>query len=141
MFSEQEAKFIQDRIASVERSVAEFCNAFGDYSRKAARIRDKGDQLAQAALTCAEYEDVSKSLSNGLAGFSNCMSSISDYGDVRVKNIDAKVVNGLTKYESICKHVKEEVKQIYHARDRELARKRQLDRLRERNPRNRQQIV
>lgn len=69
------------------------------------------------------------------------MSSISDYGDVRVKNIDKKVVDGLSKYESICKHAKEEVKQIYFARDRELARKRQLDRLRERNPRNRQQIV
>lgn len=69
------------------------------------------------------------------------MSLISDYGDVRVKNIDKKVVEGLGKYEAICKHAKDDVKQIYFSRDRELARKRQLDRLRERNPRNRQQIV
>lgn len=121
--------------------MADLCNSCGVYSRKAARIRDKGDQLAQATITFAEYEDINKSLSNALAGFSNSMSSISDYGDIRVRNIDKKVVDGFAKYESICKHAKDEVKQIYCARDRELARKRQLDRLRERNPRNRQQIV
>lgn len=125
----------------MERTVAEFCNAFGEYSRKAARIRDKGDQLAQATVTYAEYEDINTSLSNALAGFSNCMSLIGDYGDVRVHNIDKRVVSDLGRYEGICKHAKEEVKQIYYVRDRELARKRQLDRLRERNPRNRQQIV
>lgn len=69
------------------------------------------------------------------------MSSVSDYGDIRVKSIDKKVVDGFMRYQNICKHAKEEVKQIYYARDRELNKKRQLDRLRERAPRNRQQIV
>lgn len=69
------------------------------------------------------------------------MSTISDYGDMRVQNIDSKVVNGFAQYENICKHSKEEVKQIYNARDKELAKKKQLDRIRERNPRNKQQIV
>lgn len=125
----------------MERTISELCNAFGEYSRKAARIRDKGDQLAQVTSSYAEYEDINKSLSEAMMGFSSCMSIISDYGDVRVQNVDKKVVNGLAQYENVCKRAKEDVKQIYSVRDKELTRKRQLDKLREKNPRNRQQIV
>lgn len=139
--SEQEAKFIQDRISSIERNTAELCHVFGEYSRKAARVRDKGDEIARVTISYAEYEDINKSLSNGLASFSSCMSTISDYGDIRVQNINSKVVSGFAQYENICKHSKEEVKQLYNARDKELARKKQLDRIRERNPRSRTQIV
>ncbi|PSN33940.1 hypothetical protein C0J52_19340, partial [Blattella germanica] len=46
----------------------------------------------------------------------------------------------LCSYEDICKHSKEEVKNTLVARDRELTRRKNLDRIRERNPRNRQQI-
>lgn len=140
-FSDQEAKFIQDRITSVERNTAELCHVFGEYSRKAARLRDKGDELARVTVTYAEYEDINKSLSNGLYNFSNCMSTIGDYGDMRVQNIDSKVISGLSRYETICKHAKDEVKQIYAAREKEMQRKKQLDRIRERNPRNRQLVV
>lgn len=34
---EQQAKFIQDRITSVEKNFGELCVAFGDYTRKTAR--------------------------------------------------------------------------------------------------------
>ncbi|CAG9862837.1 unnamed protein product [Phyllotreta striolata] len=77
----------------------------------------------------------------GLENFADCVSLISDYGDLRVQAVDTKVVGEFTKYEDICKQVKEEVKEIYCTRDREISKKRQLDRLRERNPRSRQQII
>lgn len=35
---EQQAKFIQDRIASVEKNFGELCVVFGDYVRKTARF-------------------------------------------------------------------------------------------------------
>ncbi|XP_072396704.1 CBY1-interacting BAR domain-containing protein 1 isoform X1 [Diabrotica undecimpunctata] len=69
------------------------------------------------------------------------MSQISDYEDVRVQGIDIKVVSQFMKYENICKQAKDEVKDIYTARDKEVSKKRYLDRIRERNPRNRQQII
>lgn len=47
----------------------------------------------------------------------------------------------LSQYEDICKHAKEEVKNTFTARSQELARRKHLDRVREKNPRNRQQIV
>ncbi|KAG5889636.1 hypothetical protein JTB14_028916 [Gonioctena quinquepunctata] len=138
---ETEAKFIQGRIHSVERNLAEFCNIFAQYSRKAARLRDKGDEIAKLVLNFAETESINKSLAVGLENFADCFSLLGDYADLRVSTIDEKVVGELGKYQDICKHAKEEVKDIYSARDKEVARRRQLDRLRERNPRNRQQII
>ena len=139
--SEQEAKFVQDRIVSVERTVAELCHVFAQYSRKAARLRDKGDEIAKITLEHAETENINKSLSLALENFADCISLLSSYGDLRVQNIETKVIKEFGRYEDICKHAKDEVKQIYNAREKEIARKRQLERIKERNPRNRQQIV
>lgn len=138
--SDFEAKFIQERITTVERNIAEFCNAFSLYSRKAARLRDKGDEIAKISLSYSESEDINKSLSECLANFASSMSTISDYGNIRVLNIDNKVVNELTRYENICKQTKNEVKQIFSVREKEMAKRRQLDRVRERNA-SRQHIV
>jgi len=63
------------------------------------------------------------------------------YRDAQVQRLDSKVVSELSQYEDICKHAKEEVKHTSMARSQELARKKHLDRVREKNPRNRQQIV
>lgn len=114
---------------------------FAEYSRKAGRVRDKSDEVAKIVMTYAESEDVNKTLSNGLANFAYCFSILGDYGDLRVQHIENKVIAELSQYESLCKNAKEEVKHIFSVRDRELARRRNLDRIRERNPRNRQQIV
>lgn len=126
---------------SVERTVGELCHVFGQYTRKAARLRDKGDEIAKVTLQYAETEQLNRSLSLALENFADCISLLSSYGDLRVQNLDSKVIKEFGQYEDICKHAKDEVKQIYNAREREIARKRQLDRIKERNPRNRQQIV
>lgn len=63
------------------------------------------------------------------------------FSDTQVKRLENKVVSELSQYDSICKHSREEVKATFSAREKELVRKRQLDRIRERNPRNRQMIV
>lgn len=125
----------------VERNFAEFCNTFAQYSRKVAKVRDRGDAIAQTALAYSESENINKSLAHGLENFANSITTISDYGDLRVQTIDKKVVQEFSLYESICKQAKDEVKYIFNARDKELSRKKQLDRTRERNPRNRQLIV
>lgn len=121
--------------------MGEFCNTFAQYCRKTARLRDKGDELAKVVLNYAESENINKSLAMGLESFAESLSTISDYGDNRVQMLDSKVINEFSRYEDICKHVKEEVKDIYIAREREMNKKRQLDRIKDRNPRNRQQIV
>ena len=41
-FSENQSKFIQDRISHVEKHFGELCTNFGAYNRKSASLRDKG---------------------------------------------------------------------------------------------------
>lgn len=137
---EQQAKFIQERIVSVEKNFAELCTVFAAYTRKTAGLRDKSDEVVKIIQDYAEAENVNKSLKNGLLQFSSTLSAIGDYRDAEVQRLETKVVSELSQYESICKHAKEEVKNTFTVCDRELARKKHLDRIRERNPRNRQQI-
>ncbi|XP_015109568.1 protein FAM92A-A isoform X1 [Diachasma alloeum] len=137
---EQEAKFVQDRITGVEKHFAELCTVFAAFTRKAARLRDKNDEVAKVIQTYAESETINRSLSSGLTNFSTTLSVIGDYRDAEVRRLDSKIIAPLSQYSIICKHAREDVKNTFTARDRQLVKRRQLDKVRERNPRNRQLI-
>lgn len=138
---EQQAKFVQERIISVERHFAEMCGTFGSLARKSAGLRDKNDELSKAVKMYADTENVNQTLKTALTEFSSVLATVGDYRDTQVKRIEQKVVNELSQYDGICKHSREEVKATFSAREKELIRKRQLERIRERNPRNRQMIT
>ncbi|XP_015178313.1 PREDICTED: secretion-regulating guanine nucleotide exchange factor-like [Polistes dominula] len=138
--SEQEAKFVNDRIASVEKHFSELCAIFAAFIRKAARLRDKNDEVAKTIHTYAESELINRSLKHGLLNFSATLSAIGDYRDAQVQRLDAKVTAPLSQYATICKHARDDVKNTFAARDKELTKRKQLDRIREKNPRNRQMI-
>lgn len=140
-FSEIEAKFIQNRIQSVEKSLSEISAIFSQYSRKAGSLRDKNGEISKAISNYAETEHINKSLSNGLENFADSLRLLTEFGDKRVQYLETKVVTELAKYKEVCKHAKEEVKEIYSAREKELSRKKQLFKIKEKNPKNRQQIV
>ncbi|XP_072937013.1 CBY1-interacting BAR domain-containing protein 1 isoform X2 [Epargyreus clarus] len=136
---EQQAKFIQDRITSVEKNFGELCVGFGDYTRKTARLRDMGDELAKIIKDYANNELVNKSLSAGLDNLSLTLTAIEEYRNCEVQRLEAKVIGELCQYENICKHAREELKHTMNVREKELARKKVLDKARERQPFNRQQ--
>ncbi|XP_063376570.1 CBY1-interacting BAR domain-containing protein 1-A isoform X2 [Cydia fagiglandana] len=138
---EQQAKFIQDRITNVEKNFGELCVAFGDYARRTARLRDQGDELAKVLKEYANNEIVNKSLSAGLENLSITLTAIEEYRNCEVQRLEAKVIGELCQYEAICKHAREEVKHTMSVREKELARKKVLDKTRERQPFNRQQVT
>ncbi|XP_047987654.1 CBY1-interacting BAR domain-containing protein 1-A [Leguminivora glycinivorella] len=138
---EQQAKFIQDRITNVEKNFGELCVAFGDYARRTARLRDQGDELAKVLKDYANNEIVNKSLSAGLENLSITLTAIEEYRNCEVQRLEAKVIGELCQYEAICKHAREEVKHTMNVREKELARKKVLDKTRERQPFNRQQVT
>ncbi|XP_014362135.2 protein FAM92A isoform X2 [Papilio machaon] len=138
---EQQAKFIQDRITSVEKNFGDLCVAFGDYARKTARVRDMGDELAKVIKDYANNEIVNKSLSSGLDNLSITLTAIEEYRNCEVQRLEAKVVGELCQYETICKHAREELKHTMNVREKEMARKKVLDKARERQPFNRQQVT
>ncbi|CAG4997904.1 unnamed protein product [Parnassius apollo] len=138
---EQQAKFIQDRITSVERNFGDLCVAFGDYTRKIARVRDMGDELAKVIKDYANNEIVNKSLSAGLDNLSITLTAVEEYRNCKVQRLEAKVIGELSQYETICKHAREELKHTMNVREKEMARKKVLDKARERQPFNRQQVT
>ncbi|XP_012270007.1 protein FAM92A-A isoform X2 [Orussus abietinus] len=137
---EQEAKFVQDRIVRVEKHFAELCTIFAAFARKSARLRDKTDEVAKVIQTYAESENINQSLSSSLGNFAKTLSIIGDYKDAEVQRLEAKVVTPFSQYATICKHAREDVRNTFTARDKELTKRRHFDRVRERNPRNRQMI-
>ncbi|KAG7311268.1 hypothetical protein JYU34_002299 [Plutella xylostella] len=138
---EQQAKFIQDRINTVEKYFGELCLAFTGYARKTARLRDKGDDLAEVLKEYASHETVNKSLSVNLENLSLTLSALEEYRNCAVQRMEAKVIGELSQYETICKHAREELKHTMSVRDKELSRKKVLDKSRERQPFNRQQVA
>ncbi|XP_076254832.1 CBY1 interacting BAR domain containing protein Fam92 isoform X1 [Rhynchophorus ferrugineus] len=138
---EEEAKFLQDHIQYNEKHLGKLCEVFSQYSKKVARVRDVGDEMAKAVNNYSANESVNKSLALGLQNFSNSLSSLSDYSDLLVQNLDSKIVGILCKYEEICKRSREEIKHVFEAREKEIQRKKQLSKIKDRYPRNRQVIA
>ncbi|XP_038206935.1 protein FAM92A [Zerene cesonia] len=138
---EQQAKFILDRITNVEKNFGELCVGFGDYTRKTARLRDMGDELSKIIKEYANNELVNKSLSTGLDNLSLTLTAIEEYRNCAVQRLEAKVIGELCQYENICKHAREELKHTMSVREKEMARKKILDKARERQPFNRQQVT
>ncbi|CAH2240560.1 jg21034 [Pararge aegeria aegeria] len=87
---EQQAKFIQDRISNVEKNFGDLCVGFGDYTRKTARLRDMGDELAKIFKDYANNEIVNKSLSTGLDNLSVTLTAIEEYRNCEVQRLEAK---------------------------------------------------
>ncbi|RLU19673.1 hypothetical protein DMN91_008230 [Ooceraea biroi] len=65
---------------------------------------------------------------------------IINFRDAEVQRLDAKVSAPPSQYAMICKHAPDDVKYTFAARDREFTGRRQLNKVRERNPRNGQMV-
>ncbi|XP_011504931.1 PREDICTED: protein FAM92A1 isoform X1 [Ceratosolen solmsi marchali] len=113
---------------------------FAAYTRKAARLRDKNDEVAKTIQTYANSEEINRSMSTCLVNFANTLSMIGDYRDAEVQRLNSKVIGPLSQYQNACKRAKDNVKSIFTARDEELKRKRLLDKIRDENPKNQQKI-
>lgn len=51
------------------------------------------------------------------------------FRDAEVQRIDSKIVSTLSQYSMICRHAREDVKNTFSARDKELARRKHIDKL------------
>lgn len=132
---EEQSKFILERITGVEKHFSELCGAFAEFTRKVARLRDKSDELAHVTQDYSSSEKYNKSLANGLSSLSKAITLIGDFQDLEVKRLESRIVSELSQYELVCKHCKESVKDAIMVRDKEFAKRKQLDQARARNTR------
>ncbi|XP_024116416.1 protein FAM92A [Oryzias melastigma] len=135
---DSQTKKIQDNITKVEKHFGELCQLFAAYSRKTARLRDKGDLLVKQIELHADTE--TPELKRGMKEFADHLAKIQDYRHAQVQRLDAKVVEPLKSYGAVVKRKREDVKMTQSAIDKEAKQEAQLEKTRLRNPSDRQII-
>uniref|UniRef100_A0A0P4WLQ7 Uncharacterized protein n=1 Tax=Scylla olivacea TaxID=85551 RepID=A0A0P4WLQ7_SCYOL len=134
-------KFIQERVAGVEKHFGQICRALAAYAKREAKLRDKGDEVSKALQDYGEVESLNKSLRAALCETADSLTAIQDYRDVKVERLDARVVEEIAAYGGICRTAKDELKRSFDSRQREIAHRHNLEKTKSRHPQNRQQIV
>uniref|UniRef100_A0AAY4CKC3 Protein FAM92A1 n=1 Tax=Denticeps clupeoides TaxID=299321 RepID=A0AAY4CKC3_9TELE len=130
---------IQDNITNVEKHFGDLCQLFAGYVRKTARLRDKADLLVKEVNVYADTE--TPNLKNGLKLFADQLAKVQDYRQAEVERLEAKVVEPLKSYGTVVKLKREDLKTTQNARNREAKQMQQLERMRHRNPSDRQIIA
>ncbi|KAJ8273268.1 hypothetical protein GJAV_G00099600 [Gymnothorax javanicus] len=135
---DSQTRHIQDNVTNVEKHFGELCQLFAAYVRKTARLRDKADLLVREISLYADTE--TPHLKNGLKHFADQLSKVQDYRQAEVERLEAKVIEPLKSYGTIVKLKREDLKATQIARNREAKQMQQLERMRQRNPSDRQII-
>ncbi|XP_071522688.1 CBY1-interacting BAR domain-containing protein 1-like isoform X6 [Panulirus ornatus] len=136
-----QTKFIQERIAGVEKHFAQICSALGAYTRKTAKLRDKGDEVSQTLMDYGEVENLNKSLRSALCETADTLAAVQDYRNVEVQRLETRVVGEISLYGGICKTAREELKRSFDTRQQEMNHRRNLEKTKMRHPQNRQHIT
>lgn len=84
---DSQTKKIQDNITKVEKHFGELCQLFAAYSRKTARLRDKGDLLVKQIELHADTE--TPDLKRGMKEFADHLAKIQDYRHAQVHNTES----------------------------------------------------
>ncbi|XP_030645308.1 CBY1-interacting BAR domain-containing protein 1 [Chanos chanos] len=129
---------IQESVNNVEKHFGELCQLFAAYVRKTARLRDKADVLVREVSLYADTE--TPNLKNGLKLFADQLAKVQDYRQAEVERLEAKVIEPLKSYGGVVKQKREDLKNTQSARNREAKQMQQLERMRQRNPSDRQII-
>lgn len=133
-----QTKQIQENITNVEKHFGDLCQLFAAYVRKTARLRDKADLLVKEVGLYADTE--TPNLKLGLKNFADQLAKIQDYRQAEVERLEVKIIEPLKAYGNIVKTKREDLKQTQMARNREAKQMQQLERMRQRNPSDRQII-
>ncbi|KPP78152.1 protein FAM92A1-like [Scleropages formosus] len=136
---DSQTRQIQDNVSNVEKHFGELCQLFAGYVRKTARLRDKADLLVREVGLYADTE--TPSLKSGLKNFADQLAKIQDYRQAEVERLEAKVIEPLKSYGTVVKMKREDLKATQTARSREAKQMQQLERMRQRNPSDRQIIL
>ncbi|KAM9418215.1 CBY1-interacting BAR domain-containing protein 1 isoform 4-T4 [Salvelinus alpinus] len=136
---DSQTRQIQENITNTEKHFGEMCQLFAAYVRKTARLRDKADLLVREISIYAETE--TPNLQRGMKQFADNLAKVQDYRQAEVERLEAKVVEPLKSYGSVVKLKREDLKTSQSARNRESKQMQQLERMRQRNPSDRQIIA
>lgn len=139
--SQNQAKFMQDRITNVQKHFGNLCDTFGGYARALCKVRDSGDCVSTAVLSMAMDETLNQTAKASLADFASHFAAVQDYEESEVRRIEERVVKPLVNYGTSCKQAKERLKKVCTIRKKELEQRKALDKTKEQKPYDTQHIL
>ncbi|XP_036441065.1 CBY1-interacting BAR domain-containing protein 2-like [Colossoma macropomum] len=131
-------KAMEMTISNAEKYMGQFCTLLAAYTRKTAKLRDKADMLARQLhdFACTEDPELSICLKN----LSEDLAMVQDYRQAEVERLDTRVVTPLKAYGDIVKTKRADLKKFSADRNRELKELHRLEKIRLKNPADRQSI-
>ncbi|XP_051580407.1 CBY1-interacting BAR domain-containing protein 2-like [Myxocyprinus asiaticus] len=138
MSRDAQMKVMEATISNAEKYLGQFCMLLASYTRKTAKLRDKADMLARQLHDYASTED--PELCICIKNFSEDLAMVQDYRQAEVERLETRVVTPLKAYGDIVKTKHADLKRFNADRNKELKELQRLDRIKQKNPADRQSI-
>ncbi|BES89700.1 DUF1208 [Nesidiocoris tenuis] len=133
---EKQLKFVKERFDETEDAMASLCSAFSEFTRRSAKYRDSNDQIAVALNGYASKEQINLTLKNCLDGLAESLARLGDHRDHSTMFLEEQVMTSMIQYANLSRRAQAQIKEISSAKDRELSKRRQLTKIRQRFPQN-----
>ncbi|TGZ58611.1 hypothetical protein CRM22_009546 [Opisthorchis felineus] len=125
---ENQAKFVQQRVNAIEAFFGDLCAELVSYTRRTAKLRNNGDEIARILLDYSVKEKINRSSANTLKRVSEHFATLEDYRHTEVDRLVGKVVNPLASYGNEIKNIRANLKTENAARKKEISSRRKLER-------------
>ncbi|XP_044033222.1 CBY1-interacting BAR domain-containing protein 2-like isoform X3 [Siniperca chuatsi] len=133
-----QVKSMEQTVKHAEKYLGEMCTLLASYTRKTAKIRDKADLLVAQLFDFSSTED--PELQTGLKNLAEDLAMVQDYRQAQVERLETRVVAPLKAYGNIIKNKMIDLKKFSTDLNRELKELQKLEKIRLRNPADRQSI-
>jgi len=106
-FQLEQCKTAIDRTAT---GLGDICTLISSINRKQAKIRDKGDALATAAVEYSQSD--LPTVQKGLDSFGRTAANVQEYRDAYLHSVERNVINPVSYYDKECKEARSELVKI-----------------------------
>ncbi|KAM9713063.1 CBY1-interacting BAR domain-containing protein 2-like [Menidia menidia] len=134
-----QVRSMEQTVRVAEKNMGELCCLLASYTRKTAKLRDKADQLVAQLFHFSSTED--PELQIGLKILAEDLAMVQDYRQAQVERLETRVVDPLKVYGEIIKNKRTDLKKFSTDLNREQKELQKVDKIRRRNPADRQSIV
>ncbi|KAM7445994.1 hypothetical protein ABFA07_005606 [Porites harrisoni] len=135
---DHELKVITERITLAERHFNTLLKDFAALSTGLVSLQEKGMKLSKSVDLYSDEEYPSMKAS--LAGVSENIASLQDFLGAQAEFVHAKVSPPLSLSATNCKHAREYVKELNATREKEILKRKALDKVKTKEPRNKGKI-
>ncbi|KAJ8343774.1 hypothetical protein SKAU_G00311030 [Synaphobranchus kaupii] len=136
---DSQVKMMESTVTNTEKYMGQFCTILASYTRKTARLRDKADLLVRQLNDFANIEE--PELRACMKNLADDLAMVQDYRQAEVERLETRVVAPLKAYGDIIKNKRADMKKFNAEHNREMKEVQKLDRIRQKNPSDRQSIA